>query len=71
MVNYDQVQSPPDDWVNGNVTFQSPKPRVETGVKESWTLTCTGPDGQVKGTRQLTVDRGQRLQVGNPCVRGK
>ena len=71
VVNYDQVQSPPDDWVNGNVTFQSPKPRVETGVKESWTLTCTGPDGQVKGTRQLTVDRGQRLQVGNPCVRGK
>ena len=41
VVNYDQVQSPPDDWFNGNVTFRSPTPRIETGIKESWTLTCT------------------------------
>ena len=71
MVNYDQVQSPPDDWVNGNVTFRSPTPRLDTGVKESWTLTCTGSDGQVKATRQVTVDRGQRVQVGNACTRNK
>jgi hypothetical protein len=71
VVNYDQVQSPPDDWFNGNVTFRSPTPRLETGVKESWTLTCTGSDGRVKATRQVTVDRGQRVQVGNACTRSK
>ena len=71
VVNYDQVQSPPDDWFNGNVTFQSPTPRVETGVRESWTLTCTGADGNVKATRQVTVDRAQRVQVGNACTRNK
>ena len=46
-------------------------PRLETGVKESWTLTCTGSDGNVKATRQVTVDRGQRVQVGNACTRSK
>jgi zinc carboxypeptidase len=71
VVNYDQVQSPPDDWFNGNVTFRSPTPLLETGVKESWTLTCTGSDGKVKATRQVTVDRGQRVQVGNVCTRSK
>jgi hypothetical protein len=71
VVNYDQVQSPPDDWFNGNVTFQSPTPRVETGVRESWTLTCTGSDGRVEATRQVIVDRGQRVQVGNACTRSK
>jgi Zinc carboxypeptidase len=69
MVNYDQVQSPPDDWFNGNVTFRSPTPRDETGVKESWTLSCTGSDGKLKATRQVIVDRGQRVQVGNACTR--
>ena len=71
VVNYDQVQSPPDDWFSGNVTFLSPTPRVETGTKESWTLTCTGSDGNLKGSRQVIVDRGQRVQVGNPCAPGK
>jgi murein tripeptide amidase MpaA len=71
VVNFDQVQSPPDDWTNGNVTFQSPTPRNETGVKESWTLTCVGSDGKVKATRQVIVDRGQRAQVGNACARSK
>jgi hypothetical protein len=71
MVNYDQVQSPPDDWFNGNVIFRSPTPQIETGVKESWTFTCTGSDGQVKATRLVTVDRGQRVQVGNACTRSK
>ena len=68
VVNYDQVQSPADDWFNGQVTFQSPTPRLETGVKESWNLTCTGSDGKVRATRQVIVDRGQRVQVGNPCT---
>ena len=71
VVNFDQVQSPPDDWTNGNVTFQSPTPRVETGTKESWTLSCIGSNGKVKATRQVTVDRGQRAQVGNACAGSK
>jgi hypothetical protein len=52
-------------------SFQSPTPRVETGTKESWTLTCIGADGKVKATRQVIVDRGQRAQVGNACTRSK
>jgi hypothetical protein len=40
-------------------------------IKESWTLTCTGSDGKLKATRQVTVDRGQRVQVGNACTRAK
>ena len=40
VVNYDQVMNTPDDWFDGQVTFRSPTPRIQTGVKESWTLTC-------------------------------
>ena len=40
IVNYDQIDGQPyDDWGNGRVEFDSPRPRVETGVKEAWTLT--------------------------------
>jgi hypothetical protein len=71
VVNYDQVMRTPDDWVGGNVTFRSPTPRVETGTKESWTLTCLDSRGRVQATRQVVVDRGRRAQVGNACARGK
>jgi hypothetical protein len=71
VVNYDQVMRTPDDWFDGNVAFRSPTPRIETGTKESWTLTCTDARGRVQGTRQVTVDRGQRAQVGNACARSK
>ena len=71
VVNYDQVMHTPDDWFNGNVSFRSPTPRVETGTKESWTLTCTNAEGRVEATRQVIVDRGARANVGNACARDK
>jgi hypothetical protein len=71
VINYDQVMNTPDDWFDGNVSFRSPTPRIETGTKESWTLTCSDSRGRTQATRQVTVDRGQRVQVGNACSRQK
>ena len=71
VVNYDQVMHTPDDWTGGNVSFRSPTPRVETGTKESWTLTCTNAAGHVEATRQVIVDRGAQANVGNACTRDK
>jgi Zinc carboxypeptidase len=71
VVNYDQVMNSPDDWFDGRVSFQSPTPRVETGTKESWTLTCTDAAGLLQATRQVIVDRGGRVQVGNACSNDK
>jgi hypothetical protein len=71
VVNYDQVMNRPDDWFAGEVTFRSPTPRVETGTKESWTLTCLDARGRVRATRQVVVDRGGRARVGNACAPAK
>ena len=71
VVNYDQVQDPPDDWSNGNVTFRSPDPQEETGTKEAWTLTCLDSDGRLQASRQVVVDRGESAKVGNACVKPK
>ena len=68
VVNYDQVMNTPDDWFDGRVSFESPTPRVETGTKESWTLTCTDAAGNLEATRQVIVDRGGEVQVGNACA---
>ena len=40
--------------------------RQSTGEKESWTFTCER-DGQVLESRQVVVDRGQRLDLGRVC----
>ena len=67
IVNYDQVNGQPyDDWSNGNVAFENPKPST-FGEKEAWKLTCTSPDGKVKGERDVIVDRGGRVDVGKVC----
>ena len=71
VVNYDQVMNRPDDWFAGEVTFRSPTPRVETGTKESWTLTCLDAGGMVRATRQVVVDRGRRARVGDACTPAK
>jgi hypothetical protein len=71
VVNYDQVMHTPDDWRNASVSFSSPTPRVETGTKESWTLTCLDANGHVRATSQVTVDRGERASVGNACSGSK
>ncbi|EAP99633.1 carboxypeptidase T precursor [Janibacter sp. HTCC2649] len=67
--NYDGG-SPATDWT-GTMSFASPDPAIVTGVKESWNLTCTSDKGKVLGTRSIIVDRGQAVDVGNPCNRGK
>ena len=67
VVNYDQVMRTPDDWSRGSVTFSSPTQKIETGTKESWTLSCLDSNGRVKATTQVTVDRGKRANVGNAC----
>jgi hypothetical protein len=69
VVNYDQGQNPPDDWSGGNVRFRSPTPRIETGTKEAWTLTCLDANDRVQATREVIVDRGQSAKVGNACAR--
>jgi hypothetical protein len=71
VVNYNQVMRAPDDWFAGTVSFRSPTPQVETGTKESWTLTCVDARGRVQATREVIVDRGRRAQVGDACSRSK
>jgi Zinc carboxypeptidase len=71
VVNYDQVMNTPDDWAGGNVAFRSPDPRVVTGAKEAWTLTCTDSRGRLQASRQVIVDRGGVAHVGNACSNAK
>ena len=66
VVNYDQVQDPPDDWTNGNVTFQSPQPTT-IGPREAWTLSCEDEEGRLQATRNVFVDRGGQIDVGRVC----
>ena len=71
VVNYDQVDGQAyDDWSGGRVTFDSPRPRT-IGETESWLLTCTSGNGKKESTRQVTVGRGQRVNLGNACKKGK
>ena len=69
VVNYDQIDGAPapDDWSNGNVTFLSPTPRHED-AKEAWQLSCVDRQGRVRSTRQVIVDRGDRVNVGRVCA---
>jgi hypothetical protein len=69
VVNYDQVNGQPfDDWRGGAVTFASPVPPV-IGVKEAWTVTCERPNGRVASVRQVIVDRGHSVDLGDACAR--
>ena len=71
-MNYDQVMRAPDDWFNGNVSFRSPTPRVETGTKESLDAHLRRLHAAASRRRsQVIVDRGERAQVGNACTGGK
>jgi hypothetical protein len=47
---------------DGTITFRGPDP-FQPGRKESWTLACENPEGTVRTTRQVTVDRGQRVNL--------
>ena len=46
--------------VEGTVTFYSPD-HYEPAAAEAWTMTCENPAGTVRWTKQITVDRGQRI----------
>ena len=65
VVNYDQVPGPFDDW-SGEVRFRSPSPNIE-GTSESWTFTCQPPKGSAGAPQQITVDRGQVIDLGAAC----
>lgn len=71
IVNYDQVQDPPDDWTNGSVTFESPRPRVVNPDKESWALTCFDHRGRAVSSRAVVVERGQTVELGEACSKAK
>ena len=58
------------DW-SGEVTFQSPDPPPYSGIKEAWKLSCTDKRGKIFGTREVIVDRGETVRVGNACVQRK
>jgi hypothetical protein len=36
-------------------------------IKEAWQLTCEDQEGRVRGTRNVVVDRGDRVNVGRVC----
>ena len=42
-----------------------------TGIEEAWQLTCTKPNGQVQSTRDVVVERGETLDLGNACKKAK
>ena len=70
MVNYAAPTAP--DWTLKVEQFNVPEPQT-VEQKEYWTVTCEMPDGTVLSTRDVFVDRGQRVQVdfGKGCQKPK
>ena len=56
------------DW-SGRVEFAPPTPGSYSGLREAWNLTCTNRNGRVLATSEVVVDRGQTVNVGDPCRR--
>jgi hypothetical protein len=70
VVSFDQIDGQPyDDWTNGHVTFLSPTPR-HVDATEAWQLSCLDKKGKVRATRNVVVERGDRVNVGNVCSSG-
>jgi hypothetical protein len=66
IINYDQVDGAPyDDWTGG-VSFLGPRPAVP-GTTEPWLLTCERPNGSVVSSQQVTLARGQTVNLGTVC----
>ena len=55
------------EW-EGEVSFSGPEPPQTSGIKEAWQLTCTGGRGDVKASRRVVVDRGEKVDVGRACA---
>ncbi|MDP9400691.1 MAG: peptidase M14, partial [Actinomycetota bacterium] len=64
VLNYAAAQG--TDW-SGEVRFEAPPPTTR-GERERWSLTCTSPGGEVHPTREVAVDRGERVELGEPCA---
>ncbi len=64
VVNYEGGET--SDWTLGEARFLSPTPTVY-GPKEAWQLTCEDEEGRVRATRNLVVDRGERVNLGRVC----
>ena len=59
----------PGDPYKGKVTF-APSKQAEGGTKEPYSLTCEDPEGKVLESKQIQVDRGQKVDIGKvDCVR--
>ena len=58
------------DW-SGTVGFRNPDFYSPTGTKEAWLLSCADKRGNVLATREVIVDRGEAVDVGNACKRNK
>ncbi len=57
-----------DDWT-GEVSFQSPEPPQESGIKEAWQVTCLRR-GKILASQEVVVDRGEVARVGKACRPG-
>ena len=53
----------PAEPYKGKVTFEPSKPAT-AGVKEKYDLTCEDPEGEVRESKQVEVDRGQKVDIG-------
>ena len=55
-----------DSWkARTRMLHQEPDIVTHTGVTEAWTLSCESPDGStVYGSREVLINRGQRLELG-------
>ena len=61
------------DWV-GHMTFESPVAwdGIPVGTVESYTLSCVdSKSGRVTAQRQVVVDRGEQVNVGDACGKTK
>ena len=60
-----------EPWT-GKVTFDGPEP-FKPALKEAWTLTCERPERTARSSRQVFVDRGERLAIDlrNECRTGR
>ena len=58
------------DW-SGTVTFEAPTPPSPSGIKEAYLLSCTDRRGDLVATREVVVDRGEAVDIGNACKRNK
>lgn len=57
------------DWT-AEVSFESPDPPVDTGLRDAWVVSCADRRGRVLGTREVVVERGESVGVGELCRRG-